>query len=388
MPETIIQIPNPGDHYSPATGSATISIIYEISRAHVAAGGDAKVVVSKGTAIGYPPYPVGELVEVGMAMALPGKRQKVLDVLAGTALHRRPFMSAAYSGAIEYVAKNPDGVVIVHNEPGMLTALRRAAPSARICFWAHNDLFRTYGGPETRAVVRACDRVVCVSDYIAGGIRRKIGTDGGLYKKIHVVLNGVDVERFKPAGREPVGPPLILFVGRVVEQKGPDLLLKAALMLKRRGLDFRVRIVGSGGFSAAGGLTPYEEALRGIARELGDRLEFRPFVPREQVPSQLQEAAIFCVPSSWDAPCPLTVLEGLACGLPMVVARRGGIPEECGDAALYFAPPDVEALAEQLERLIRNPEERRRLGAAARARAEQSAWAVRYEQLMAALNEQ
>jgi glycosyltransferase involved in cell wall biosynthesis len=269
----------------------------------------------------------------------------------------------------------------------MLTALRRVAPAAKICFWANNDLFRTYTGAETRAVVGACDCVVCCSDYIAGGIRRKIGTDGGLNKKIRVVLNGVDVGRFSPAQGIPPsgGAPLILFIGRVVKQKGPDLLLRAALALKRRGLDFRVRIVGSGGFSAGFPLTQYEQSLRGIARDLGDRLEFRPFVPREQVPQQLRQASIFCVPSNWDDPCPLAVFEGLACGLPMVVSRRGGIPEQCGDAALYFDPPDSGALAGQLESLIRNPEERRRLGAEARLRAEQSTWAVRYEQLMAAL---
>ncbi len=384
MKDVLVQVPNPGDHYSPRTGSAIISIIYELARLHAASGGIPQVVVTKGTTHGYPPYTVGALVEVVGATALPGRRGKVLDMLAGAVTHRRPLMSVAYRGAVGYARAHPESLIVVHNEPGAITSMRAAAPKARLCFWANNDLFRTYGGREARAVVRACDWVVCCSNYIAEGIRGKIGPASGLEEKIHVVLNGVDIEKFRPSERRlGGGPPVVLFIGRVVEQKGADLLLRAALLLRERGLDFKLRIVGSSGFVDSGRLTPYEESLRGLAGGLRGTVEFVPFAPREQIPTLLQGADVFCVPSNWDDPCPLTVLEGLACGLPMVVSRRGGIPEECGDAALYFDPPDVNTLAHHLGTLIVGPEERARLGAAARRRAEASSWGIRYQQFLA-----
>jgi glycosyltransferase involved in cell wall biosynthesis len=382
MRDVFVHVPNPGDHYSPRTGSAIISIIYELARAHAAVGGATKVLVSRGSTTGYPPYSTGELVEVEGAMALPDARRKALDVLAGGLVHHRPFMSRAYRGAIDYVCAHPESITIVHNEPGVITSMRTAAPEAKLCFWVNNDLFRTYGARETRAVVRACDWVVCCSSYIASGILRKIGPASGLEEKVHVVLNGVDAEKFRPVQARPDGPPVILFVGRVVEQKGPDLLVRAARILRTKGLDFRLRVVGSAGFAKSGSLTPYEESLRALAEGLKDVVEFIPFVPREQVPVLLQEAAVFCVPSNWDDPCPLAVLEGLACGLPMVVSSRGGIPEECGDAALYFDPPDVDMLAHHIEALITDSNKRANLGSAARRRAELSTWGERYRQFL------
>src|SRR5207253_334060 len=109
-----------------------------------------------------------------------------------------------------------------------------------------------------------------------------------------------------------------------------------------------VRIVGSSGFSSKSPLSRYERYLRRLASPISDRVEFRPFIERDKVPDDYRQADIFCAPSNWDDPCPLIVAEALASGLPSVVSNRGGIPEIAGDAALYFAPPNVDQLAERL----------------------------------------
>jgi len=77
----------------------------------------------------------------------------------------------------------------------------------------------------------------------------------------------------------------------------------------------------------------------------------------------------------------LTVAEGLASGLPMVVSRRGGIPEVAGDAALYFQPPDHRELALAIGRLLDSPQERKSLGVRARRRAELVTWEHQYTEL-------
>ena len=142
-----------------------------------------------------------------------------------------------------------------------------------------------------------------------------------------------------------------------------------------------MRIVGNSGFSASDPLTPYEQELRQLAAPLGAAVEFQSFVDRAHVSNEFDAASIYCVPSNWDDPCPLTVPEGLASGLPCVVARRGGIPEMAADSALYFAPPNVNALADRLALLLDDPAARTQWGEKARARALEITWENQYRQL-------
>jgi len=184
-----------------------------------------------------------------------------------------------------------------------------------------------------------------------------------------------------PQTPPPQDVPVILFVGRVIPVKGPDLLIKSITKIANGKRQFKLRIVGSNNFNANDAISPFERELRDLARPVSEYIEFVPFVDRAEVVRQYQAASIFCAPSNWDDPCPLTVVEAMATGLPVVGSTRGGIPEEGADAALYFTPPDTDELAKQLAYLIDNPDARIELGARARRRAEELSWARQYELL-------
>ncbi|HTW95018.1 MAG TPA: glycosyltransferase family 4 protein [Tepidisphaeraceae bacterium] len=350
-----VHIPTPGDHYSPKTGSATITVIREMTRCHASAGGRSRVLVAKGTWDGFDD---GARVEIPFArLGTPPRLLKALDRLFGAIGAGRPLSGTPYAAAGEYLSEKFDGAIFVHNEPSAVEALARRCPNAKICLWAHNELFQTYTARQVKRVLDLCHRVICCSNFIARGIVQRVGESA----KIVTVLNGVSTERFNPPDRsKPNNPPVILFIGRMVPEKGPDLLVKAAPLLKRQGVQFRLRMVGSKNFSAADSLTPFETALRRLALPLQDIVEFRPFQPRQTIPAEFHSADLLCVPSNWDDPCPLTVLEGRASGLPIVASRRGGIPEAAGDSAIYFDPPDVAMLAESLTECLRTISETRR----------------------------
>jgi len=377
--QTMVQIPTPGDHYSPATGSALVTIIYEIARVHERHGGQTRVLVSEGTRHD---YDVGECTEVP-ASAPPRRWQKAVDMAAGRLGADRPFGRRTYRPYLGALPRDFDGPILVHNNPAPLPMFKRHCPDAIVCLWANNELWHTYSDREVDRIAAAADRLICCSGYIAGRTRERL--DSRWHHKVRVVHNGVDVERFRPTDTAPDGPPIVLFVGRVVEQKGPHLLLEAAAKLGDAAGPFRVRVVGSSGFSADGELSPYERRLRELARPLGDRVEFVPFRDRAAVMAEYAGASIFCVPSNWDDPCPLTVLEGMACGLPVIASRRGGIPEEVGDAALLFDPPDTDAFAEHLRHLMAGPQRRSHYADAARDRARSFAWSHQYTALLEAL---
>lgn len=376
-----IHVPTPGDHYSPATGSATMTVIYELASRHAARGGSTQVIVGRGTRHD---YPVGEGVEVSFPPP-PTRSRKGIDVGLGLLARQRPFTSRLYRPALAAVDPDYDGVVFLHNSPLAVELFGARRRQAQICLYVHNELFRTYARWEMRRTLAGADRIICVSRFMADRLTARLGRPDA---NVRVVHNGVDTERFCPAddGR-PHDEPVVLFVGRIVPYKGVDVLLRAAVRIAGRGRRFRVRVVGSSGFSPTSALSRYELELRRIARPLGDRVEFQPFVDRDRIVEEYRAASVFCIPSTWDEPCSLTLPEALASGLASIASRRGGIPEVGGDAVLYFDPDDIDELAERLCHLIDDASARAEWGRRARRRAHALSWEAQYGRLLSALDD-
>ena len=208
--------------------------------------------------------------------------------------------------------------------------------------------------------------IVCVSESLADRTRRQLPEQ--LARRVHVVRNGVDGTVFSPgpAPERPSGDGRlrVMFAGRMVREKGADVVVRAAGLLGRDDLEFTV--VGSQGFDRNAAPSPYELELRRAAGESGARIGFEPFVDRSRLPELLRTADILVVPSRWDDPCPLTVGEGLATGLPVVASRIGGIPEIVGPTGRLVPPDDPAALAAALAELADDPALRSRVGAEGR----------------------
>lgn len=373
-----IHIPTPGDHYSPAYGSARVTVTYETSCQHAANGKTSRIVVGEGTRHD---HNVGEVVEVPFRGPV-SRAQKAVDVLLGRLGRPRFFGPRRYAPALNAIPLGFDGPVFVHNNPVAVPMLAKARPHAKICLWAANELFNTYSRRETEAVVSAAHRIICVSGYIADDLREKIGRDE---PKIRVVGNGINVERFSPDDSKRTLPPLVLYVGRVVREKGPDVLLQAAQLLKSRGVEFRVKIVGSNHFNPNDQLSEYENLLRELALPLGETAIFQPAVNREQVVEEYRAASVFCSPIRWKEPFGLTLLEAMASGLPVVTAPLGGAKQACGEAGIYFEAENAIDLADKLEELLRDEAKRERQGEICLQHAHDNSWASQYKLLRAAL---
>lgn len=368
-----IHIPTPGDHYSSATGSATIALIHEITLQHLKLGGRSRVVVGHDT---MQDYAEGECVPVRFK-ALTGRWQKACDTAFGRLGVRRYFEELVYAPANRALEPGFAGSILVYNAPGAARAFKRRHPRARVFLYAVNALFRTYTPGEVAQLLKDVDGVVCCSRFIAEDLR----AHGGGGDKVFVVHHGVNTQQFQPSpspGAKPgQGEPRILFVGRMVPEKGADLLLRAVRALRDAGLSCRVRIVGSQGFAPTAQLSPYEAELRELAEPIRDLVEFQPSIPRSELAAEYAGADIFCAPSNWDDPFPLTVLEAMASGVPTVASRRGGIPE-VGDAIRYFDPPDTSGLVRHLSELVHSHEARKEWGCRARAGAERLSWESQY----------
>jgi glycosyltransferase involved in cell wall biosynthesis len=223
---------------------------------------------------------------------------------------------------------------------------------------------------------------VAVSRYLARSIEQVFSVAPG---HVTAALNGVDSTRFRPRsdGAPRAGAPTIGFLGRVAVEKGVDLLLEAAQLLRGRGHDFRVQIAGdtNWGRSEPG---PYRSRVRDLAQQLsstGVEVMMTGHLDRLQVPEALRATDIHVVPSRWDEPCGLTTLEGLATGLPVVGSATGGTPELLARCGLLFARDDANGLADQLERLVIDVGLRSELSLRSRERAEELSWTTTWRAL-------
>jgi glycosyltransferase involved in cell wall biosynthesis len=179
-------------------------------------------------------------------------------------------------------------------------------------------------------------------------------------KKVHLIYNGVDLERFRPAtppaeGRAAGAVTLLFVAGPNDETKGIRDLLRAFPLLRERHPNLRLRIVG--------------ETPAGAAEVEGVEVTGR--ICREEMPEAYRRGDIFVLPTLADN-TPVTLMEAMASGLPSVATRVGGIPEmvEPGTTGRLVPPGDAGALAAALEGLVADPEARRAMGRGARRAAE------------------
>jgi glycosyltransferase involved in cell wall biosynthesis len=184
-----------------------------------------------------------------------------------------------------------------------------------------------------------------------------------------VVFNGVSVADFDRGEPHPHPHPYILGIGRVVPQKGFDVLIKAFAHSGVR--DHDLLIAGDG---------PERAGLEGLARDCGltDRVRFVGRADRPKAVSLFRGASFVALPSRADEGLPVVTVETMAAGKALVACRVGGVPESVmdGETGIIVPRDDVEAFAAGLRDLAGDPARRAAYGEAARQRAQLFDWDV------------
>lgn len=206
-------------------------------------------------------------------------------------------------------------------------------------------------------------RFVVVSRRVAEDLLRQ----GYPEDRIRVVPNGVKVSLFRQRnGTGGRTTPVIGCVARLCRTKGQAILLEACSRLEKKLGE--IWLVGEDQETEGA----YRIALEDHARALGilDRVKF--LGHRDDVPDLLREMDVLVLPS-FDEGMPLVLLEAMACGVPVVATRVGGVDElvEDGIDGLLVPPGDVAALAEAIDRLVSDPTRARDMGVAGRKKVEE-----------------
>jgi glycosyltransferase involved in cell wall biosynthesis len=177
--------------------------------------------------------------------------------------------------------------------------------------------------------------------------------------RVPVLHTGVDAQLFRPdAGPKNVRP-TIVFVGRVQQAKGVDVLVEAACDLAREYPDLLLRLVGAGEADVIQDLR-----TRAEARGLPSLLEFLGFVPTGELPAHLSQAHVFAGPSAYEPGPGLVYLEAMACGVPVVACEGSGASEAVRhrETGFLVPPQDVDGLVAALRALLQSPELRGEMG--------------------------
>ncbi len=259
--------------------------------------------------------------------------------------------------------ERPDIVHASSSKAGVLARL--AAFIVRVpirIFTVHGWAFAAYGGLAGRLYLWADRLVRPVTTLVICVSRRErelgIGARTCASERSAVVHNAVDVRAFSVAATRGE-PPQIISVGRFAYPKDYVTLVRAMASVET---DFRAILVGDG---------PDQSAVANEVRRLGLAPSVTLVGARGDVPELLAGADVFVL-SSRSEGLPMSVLEAMAAGLPVVATDVGGVSELVleGETGLLVPRGDTTALAQALELLLRDADMRRRMAASARARVE------------------
>ncbi len=277
------------------------------------------------------------------------------SILRRFLLKAKPLLRRLLSNLVKEAATGD--VVWIHGSLGyaLLLAEISSKRGFKLVLHMHNQ---TGWKPEMAAVLREV-KVVFVSQALAD-VALEACPD---LAQVEILLNGANPTVYFPrpeSGLKSDGRDIeVLFVGRLISEKGVHVLVDAMRRLNRRSVAVRARIVGSVGF-AVGGKSSY---VGNLLKDAPGNVVFEGYKSGTAVAEIYREADVFCCPSVWWEPCALVLGEAMATGVPIVATSVGGTPEILAQGGGIMVPPnDPVALANALESLVLDSDLRIRMG--------------------------
>ncbi len=285
-------------------------------------------------------------------------------------------------GLLQGLDEALDGVDVVHAAETFIPlsaqaadiAAERGIPLVLTCW--ENIPFLHDDSPGTAARKARLREQAAVLVAVTPRARDALLAEGADPDRIRIVPAALDLGRFEP-GHDPVflrsltgipeGDRIVLYVGRLIREKGIVELVRAFASVPANARAHLV-VLGNG---------PEGERIGTAARALGvaDRVHVLPGQSYADIPAVFRGADVVAIPSLstpyWQEQFGFVLAEAMACARPVVTTRTGSIPDVVGDAALIVDDYDVPALAAALTDLLGDPARAAALGAAGRARVEE-----------------
>ena len=286
---------------------------------------------------------------------------------------------------IQDIKKSHYDLLLIENRPGYV--LRLKPLGVPMVIHQENDYLNNKVR-QYQEIYDGASLIINTSDYVTRCVRSINSNDS----KCVTVLNGIDTRRFydaQPKERQALGLQnedfVIVYSGRLTPEKGILELIEAIGKTACR-KHIKLLVIGASFYGNDTHRSPFAERLEKACEEIREQVIFTGFVDYQQIPSYLKMGNLAVVPSLWEEPFGLTVVEAMAAGLPLITTKSGGIPEICEGVAKLV---DREQLAEQLaiaiDRLYNNPDMLKEMAEASLERSRQFDKDIYAEKYFAAL---
>jgi spore coat protein SA len=266
--------------------------------------------------------------------------------------------------------ENDYDLVHVFNRPKWIKLLSEKLPDTKLSLSLHNEMFKPkkISSQEANECIDRVEFINTVSKFIANGVEQ-------LYPKAHsklrVVYSGVDIGKYKTNWSKEgldnrvrikkkyglTNYRIVLFVGRINEKKGVDILLEAMRIVMATTPKVALVVIGSKWFGE-NQKTAYTEKLERIAEELKGPIVFTGFLPPDVVCEHYNIADVFVCPSQWNEPLARVHYEAMAAGIPIITTNRGGNAEVVvgyGNGIVISNYKDPIDISNNIKYLFRNP---------------------------------
>lgn len=273
--------------------------------------------------------------------------------------------------------KNDYDKVVLENHATLFMTLKKHENykkyNGKYYYHLHNVVTNGYGCND---IIANCKKVIGVSDYINNTLKSFLGEKD---KNTYCVLkNRIDRNQFavnltakeRHEIRKQFGvvdeDKVVLFSGRFNPEKGIKELLLAFEDVKSE----NVKLLIVGGYYFGSDMdSPFEREMYELAEDMKERVVFTGFIPYSKMPSVYAIADIVVIPSVWDDPAPLTVIESLTSGKALITTCSGGIPEYADSKSSIIFSRDgqlISNITEAIERLANDKDFRHKMEIAAK----------------------
>ena len=257
-----------------------------------------------------------------------------------------------------FLQQQSAGIVEVHNRIPLFLYLSNKLKQHVHCLYLHNDPQGMKGAKtshERQMLLEKASAIYVVSEYIKS--RFMEGLSGGS-EKLHVIYNGVNFAQqvtFQKKKKQ------IIFVGRVIPEKGVLELAKAFKTILPNNLEWTAVFIGARHFGNTKPTTEYERKVLSELESIDAQVEYKNALPYQEVMEHYRAASIAVVPSIWNEPFGRTALEAIISHCALVCSERGGLKEVVGDTVKLIDPEDPGSIALAVQMMIDNPEMRNEL---------------------------
>lgn len=238
----------------------------------------------------------------------------------------------------------------------------------RYYYHIHNEIKSFYG---CENIIKNTKKILCVSNYIKKQVEHFLGIKDS--ENIVKLTNCININEFKEISENEKillkekyniekDEKVIVFAGRLSNEKGIRELLMAIRDISNVP-KFKLLVVGSFFFDTEV-KNNFEEELSSIIKEIKDKVVFTGYVKHEDMYKIYGMSDIAALPSLWEDPAPLTIIEAMASGLPIITTDSGGIPEYAKNGCAFIIKRDehlVENIKNKIQELLNNEEERRKM---------------------------